>query len=72
LASATGGDEPKLLTDEPYNVANVGHVTSNADHREFASRASAASIHWRLNCAKSSRDISPWANVDGGLLATVH
>jgi hypothetical protein len=25
-----------VLTDEPYNVANVGHVTSNADHREFA------------------------------------
>jgi hypothetical protein len=22
-----------VLTDEPYNVANVGHVTSNADHR---------------------------------------
>jgi hypothetical protein len=25
-----------VLTNEPYNVANVGHVTSNADHREFA------------------------------------
>jgi hypothetical protein len=25
-----------VLTDESYNVANVGHVTSNADHREFA------------------------------------
>ena len=25
-----------VLTDEPYNVANVGHVTSNANHREFA------------------------------------
>jgi hypothetical protein len=25
-----------VLTDEPDNVANVGHVTSNADHREFA------------------------------------
>ena len=27
-----------VLTDEPYNVTNVGHVTSNADHREFAFR----------------------------------
>ena len=25
-----------VLTDEPYNVANVGHVTSNSNHREFA------------------------------------
>ena len=25
-----------VLSDEPSNVANVGHVTSNADHREFA------------------------------------
>ena len=25
-----------VLTDEPYNVANVGHVTGNADHRAFA------------------------------------
>lgn len=24
------------LTDPPYNVPNVGHVTGNADHREFA------------------------------------
>jgi hypothetical protein len=25
-----------VLTDEPFNVANVGHVTGNPDHREFA------------------------------------
>jgi hypothetical protein len=25
-----------VVTDEPYNVVNVGHVTSNVDHREFA------------------------------------
>src|SRR5208337_495708 len=28
-----------LLTDEPYNVPNVGHVTSQAHHREFAMAA---------------------------------
>ena len=28
-----------VLTDEPYNVPNVGHVTSNAGHREFAMAA---------------------------------
>ena len=25
-----------VLTDEPFNVANVGHLTGNPDHREFA------------------------------------
>jgi DNA modification methylase len=25
-----------VLTDEPFNVPNVGHVTGNARHREFA------------------------------------
>ena len=25
-----------VLTDEPFNVPNLGHVTGNADHREFA------------------------------------
>jgi DNA modification methylase len=25
-----------VLTDEPFNVANVGHVTGNPNHREFA------------------------------------
>jgi DNA modification methylase len=34
------GEQARLvLTDEPYNVPNVGHVTSNAGHREFAMAA---------------------------------
>jgi hypothetical protein len=34
------GEQARLvLTDEPYNVPNVGHVTSQARHREFAMAA---------------------------------
>jgi ParB-like chromosome segregation protein Spo0J len=34
------GEQARLvLTDEPYNVPNVGHVTSQAHHREFAMAA---------------------------------
>ncbi|HTZ68905.1 MAG TPA: DNA modification methylase [Roseiarcus sp.] len=59
-----------VLTDEPYNVANVGHVTSNADHREFAfahgemSREEFASFNhaWMSTAAR-------WL-LDGGLFAT--
>ena len=37
LALFDEGEQARLvLTDEPYNVPNVGHVTSNAGHREFA------------------------------------
>jgi hypothetical protein len=25
-----------VMTDEPYNLPNVGHVTSDGRHREFA------------------------------------
>ena len=34
------GEQARLvLTDPPYNVHNVGHVTSQAHHREFAMAA---------------------------------
>ena len=33
------GQARLVLTDEPYNVPNVGHVTSQAHHREFAMAA---------------------------------
>jgi hypothetical protein len=34
------GEQARLvLTDEPYNVPNVGHVTSQGHHREFAMAA---------------------------------
>ncbi|HYA73813.1 MAG TPA: DNA methyltransferase [Roseiarcus sp.] len=59
-----------VLTDEPYNVANVGHVTSNANHREFAfahgemSREQFREFNLAWMSAAKARVI------DGGLLAT--
>ena len=59
-----------VLTDTPFNVANVGFVTSNPDHREFAmahgemSRDEFAAFNhaWMLAVVQYL--------VDGGLLAT--
>lgn len=59
-----------VLTDEPYNVPNVGHVTSQAHHREFAMAAGemtheefAGFNHaWMIQCLACL--------VDGGMLAT--
>jgi ParB-like chromosome segregation protein Spo0J len=54
-----------LLTDEPYNVANVGHVTSNTGHREFAfahgemSREEFARFNRRSSPASSTAACSP-------------
>ena len=59
-----------VLTDEPYNVANVGHVTSNADHREFAF------AHGEMSREEFARFNRQWMEavlarlVDGGLIAT--
>jgi DNA modification methylase len=59
-----------VLTDEPYNVANVGHVTSNADHREFAF------AHGEMSSKEFARFNRQWMEavlahlVDGGLFAT--
>jgi DNA modification methylase len=60
-----------VLTDEPFNVANVGHVTGNADHREFAimahgemSREEFAAFNRAWMAAAGAR------LVEGGLLAT--
>ena len=59
-----------VLTDEPYNVPNVGHVTSQAHHREFAMAAGEMS---REQFAAFNRD---WMSnaalylVDGGLIGT--
>ena len=59
-----------VLTDEPFNVANVGHVTGNANHREFAMAHGEMSRQefTSFNCAWMSA-ILPFL-VDGGLLAT--
>jgi DNA modification methylase len=59
-----------VLTDEPYNVANVGHVTSNADHREFAF------AHGEMSRDEFARFNRQWMEavlarlVDGGLFST--
>ena len=59
-----------VLTDEPYNVANVGHVTSNADHREFAF------AHGEMSREEFAGFNRQWMEavlgrlVDGGLFAT--
>ena len=59
-----------VLTDEPYNVANVGHVTSNADHREFAF------AHGEMSREEFALFNRQWMDavlarlVDGGLFAT--
>jgi ParB-like nuclease domain len=59
-----------VLTDEPYNVANVGHVTSNANHREFAF------AHGEMSREEFARFNRQWMEavlarlVDGGLFST--
>jgi DNA modification methylase len=58
------------LTDTPYNVANVGHVTSQAHHREFAMAAG------EMTLEEFSRFIMAWLKAstawvtEGGLIAT--
>jgi DNA modification methylase len=59
-----------VLTDEPYNVVNVGHVTSNADHREFAF------AHGEMSREEFASFNRVWMSTvlrwlfDGGLFAT--
>ena len=59
-----------VLTDTPFNVANVGHVTGNPDHREFAM------AHGEMSREEFEAFNHAWMLpvmqylVDGGLLAT--
>jgi DNA modification methylase len=59
-----------VLTDEPFNVANVGHVTGNPNHREFAM------AHGEMGRDEFADFNRLWMStalarlVDGGLLAT--
>jgi DNA modification methylase len=59
-----------VLTDEPFNVANVGHVTGNPNHREFAM------AHGEMGREEFARFNRAWmlavlAHLDvGGMLAT--
>jgi DNA modification methylase len=59
-----------VLTDEPFNVPNVGHVTSSGHHREFAMANGEMSVEafMAFNQAWMSAATS-WL-VDGGLMAT--
>src|SRR5208337_5030237 len=66
------GEQARLvLTDEPYNVPNVGHVTSQARHREFAMAAGEMSREefGAFNRAWMS-SAAPYV-VDGGLIGTL-
>ena len=59
-----------VLTDEPFNVANVGHVTGNPGHREFAM------AHGEMSREEFAAFNRAWMSAvmpyldDGGLLAT--
>jgi predicted phage terminase large subunit-like protein len=59
-----------ILTDEPFNVANVGHVTGNPNHREFAM------AHGEMSREEFAGFNRLWMSTaltrldDGGLLAT--
>ena len=59
-----------VLTDEPFNVATVGHVTGNPDHREFAM------AHGEMSREEFAAFNRAWMSaamarlVDGGLLST--
>jgi DNA modification methylase len=59
-----------VLTDEPYNVANVGHVTSNADHREFAFAHGEMSREEFARFNRQGMEAVLACLVDGGLFAT--
>src|SRR5271166_6532789 len=65
------GEQARLvLTDEPYNVPNVGHVTSQGHHREFAMAAGEMS---REEFGAFNHDWMSSAAlylVDGGLIGT--
>ena len=65
------GEQARLiLTDVPYNVPNVGHVTSDGRHREFAMAAG------EMSAAEFAAFNRQWMSsaasflVDGGLIGT--
>ncbi len=59
-----------VLTDVPYNVPNLGHVTGNANHREFAM------ANGEMNSEQFGDFNRGWMSaasahlIDGGLIAT--
>jgi DNA modification methylase len=59
-----------VLTDEPYNVPNVGHVTSQARHREFAMAAGEMSREEFVAFNRAWMSSAALYLVDGGLIGT--
>ena len=59
-----------VLTDPPYNVLNVGHVTSNPQHREFAMAAGEMSSDEFAAFIETCMRGSLARLLDGGLIAT--
>jgi hypothetical protein len=65
------GEQARLvLTDEPYNVPNVGHVTSQAHHREFAMAAGEMSRQEFGAFNHAWMSSAAFYVLDGGLIAT--
>jgi DNA modification methylase len=65
------GEQARLvLTDEPYNVPNVGHVTSQAQHREFAMAAGEMSREEFGAFNRAWMSSAAFHVVDGGLIGT--
>ena len=65
------GEQARLvLTDEPYNVPNVGHVTSQAHHREFAMAAGEMSREEFEAFNRAWMSSAALYLVDGGLIGT--
>ena len=65
------GEQARLvLTDEPYNVPNVGHVTSQAHHREFAMAAGEMSREEFAAFNRAWMSSAAFYVVDGGLIGT--
>jgi DNA modification methylase len=59
-----------VLTDEPFNVPNVGHVTSSGHHREFAMANGEMSADEFMAFNQAWMSAATIRLVDGGLMAT--
>ena len=59
-----------VLTDEPFNVANVGHVTGNPNHREFAMAHGEMDRDEFADFNRAWMSVAVARLIDGGLLAT--
>ena len=65
-----GETAPLLLTDVPYNVPNVGHVTIQARHREFAMAAGEMSDREFREFNAAWMRAAAARVADGGLIGT--